>query len=593
MSAQGANAWKRVNGSLVAAVDRDFERMVLPLMRVFWPQMIQPRGLAAYDKAGVDLLALEGDDTIAAAVQCKGFFKAEGLLDEQFAPIAASISKFRRSDLKAKTFVLVHNQDSRNQAVAEKVDKALAELVAAGSAERAIQWDRRAFLNAVEQRLRELVAERVGEQSSLLLAQLDQQFIHGRTYVPDVPVRHRRLSLGRGVAPIISDVRARHRISRIADTLANASGRWTLLTGLFGSGKTSAALHAARSSPHRILYVHAGSIEPRHGDGGTNSLMTRILDALALFGDFEEDERALFSGLAGPVLRQLLTAKDAEAVLIIDALDENRSLATPAAMTRFASALAELRSPIIMTTREEHFLATFGNFDHLFDELSIKGGNMDAIDLLSLDPWQVTQVGNLVAAIAAEEPVNEHLAHFRDRLAADMPTGWDAELLSHPLFLRMIIDLAAEGVEPFGRRGELVREWIWRKLTRDLKADRLTPVTVEDRNAFLERMELVMAQVAAAMTVEGQDGVELTEALPSDAVIEIVERVFGVAGISLTAAISVSLLVPTAARHRGTVPIRFSHRSFQEYFLARHICDHRLPVDRYPRSVRAMAEELC
>ena len=592
MGVHGSNTWKRVNGALIAAVDRDFERAVLPLMRIFWPQMIAPRGLGAYDKAGVDLLAFGEGDRIECAVQCKGFFKAEGLLDDQFPPIAASIRKFARSGLKAKTFILVHNQDSRNENVAAQIEDSLAALLTSGNVEEVFQWDRRAFLKAVEARLRKLLADRLAEQSALMLRQLDEQFIHGGTYVAKVPVRHRLLSLRRGRAPEIKEVRQRHLITDVADTLANAPGRWTLLTGLYGSGKTTAALHAALSSPHRILYVHASTLLARHGAGGTNSLMTRILEALAVFGDFEEDERGIFSGLSGPILRQILSAGDFEAVLIIDALDENRSLATPEGITQFASSLAELVCPIILTTREEHFRATFGNFDHLFDELSTKGGNTGAIALLSLEAWQDEQVHQLVEAVAAEEPQNEALARFSNALRRGNSASWDKDLLRHPLYLRMIVDLAAEGFEPSGRRAELMEEWIWRKLARDLKAARLTPVQVVDRDEFIDRMLNVMTRVAAAMTVEGPGGLELTEALPSDEVVAIVQDVFGVSGVPLAAAISVSLLVPTSIRFRQRVPIRFSHRGFQEYFLARHAVQGKEPVNRYPASVGELAEEI-
>jgi len=591
MSVHGSSAWKRVNGALIAAVDRDFERAVLPLMRIFWPQMIQPRGLGAYDKAGVDLLAFGKNDSIECAVQCKGFFKAEGLLDEQFPPIATSIRKFARSGLKTKTYILVHNQDGRNEEVAAKIDAALATLVASGCAENVVQWNRRQFQKAVADLLRQLVGERIAEQSDLMLRQLDRQFVHGRTYVADVPVSHMLLSLRRGQAPLIKEVRERHLINRVADTLANTTGRWTLLTGLYGSGKTTAALHAARTSPRRILYVHAGTLLEPHGVGGTNSLMSRILQALALFGDFDEDERNLFSGLTGPILRQFLSSKDSNAVLIVDALDENRSFATPEGITIFASSLAELVCPIILTTREEHFRATFGNFDHLFDELSVKGGNMGAIALLSLGPWEDEQVSQLVQAIAAEEPSNLLLSEFSSALNRGDSAGWDQDLLRHPLFLRMIVDLVAEGVEPSELRAELVEQWVWRKLTRDLKAARLTPVPVVDRDEFIEKMLSVMTRVASAMTVDGTDRLELSEVLPSNEVVAIVEDVFGTQGVSLTAAISVSLLVPTNVRFRGSVPIRFSHRGFQEYFLARHAVETGEPIDRYPGSVRDLAEE--
>jgi len=587
-----ANVWKRLGGELLAAVDRDFERAALIPCRAFWPALIKPQGLAHYDRAGADLVAFKQDGALEVVIQCKGFFKAEGLQDDQFGAFEKSIDAFERSGLVTETFVVLHNQDSRNQLVAGKIDDALERLISVKRAQRVIQWDRPAFLRALEARLRGMVAERLGEQSALMLAQLDRQFAHGGAYVPDVPVRHQKLRLRRGHKPQIDAVGKHARQTNIAEALTQAKYPWTLLTGLFGSGKTSAALHAARLAPQQILYVHAGSIEPRYGEGGTNSLMARIVETLSIFGDFEADERALFERLAGPVLRQLLSADETDALLILDALDENRTLGTPEAITRFASALSELRSPIIMTTREEHFRATFGNFDHLFDELSMKSGTVREVALLALEPWTNAEVIDFVAAAAAEEPDNPHLRSLRDALLRGEDGGWGQEFLRHPFFLRMIVDLTAEGSDPAASRSELIGSWVWSKLVRDLKTARSTPVEVHDRNSFIERMEGMMAEIAGEMVEQDKDGVRLLDTIGSARVVAICENIFETQGLDLGRAISVSLLIPTAVRHRGEVPVRFTHRAFQEYFLAGRLLDAGIDPEPYPESVRAFRAEL-
>lgn len=588
----GTSPWKRLSGELLAAVDRDFERAVLAAARAIWPALVQPRGLAQYDRAGADLIAFKDDGGIDVVIQCKGFFKAEGLQNDQFPAFAKSISSFANSGLTTDTYVVIHNQDARNQKVAGEIDTALLRLVATGSAKAVIQWDRQSFLRVLEEKLREMVSARVGEQSRLMLEQIDRQFAYGRTYVPQVPVRQGTLSLRRDRPPEVQFSKQVEAAVNIAEALANATGRWTLLTGIFGTGKTTAALHAARLSPNRIIYVHAGNIEPRFGEGGTHALMTRILDALAVFADFEADERGLFERLSAPMLRQLLQDPDSDALLIIDALDENRALRSPDAVTRFASALAELRCPIIMTTRQEHFRATFGNFDHLFEELSIKGGNTRDVALLELEPWSDREVHALVDAVNEEMPHNAGLKDLSAELRSGSATGWGEEFLRHPFFLRMIIDLAAEGGSPSETRASLIGQWVWRKLTRDLKSARVTPVPPDDRNGFLEKMEEVMTAVAGAM-VEGADGeTRLFETISSDAVIEICEAVLQTKGIDLASAISVTLLLPTSVRHRGSVPIRFSHRAFQEYFLARHLIEAGAATEGYPPEVRLFCREL-
>jgi hypothetical protein len=72
-----------------------------------------------------------------------------------------------------------------------------------------------------------MIGSRVGEQSEAMLRQLDQQFAYGRTYVPDVPVCHRKLTLQRGKPPLIIDAGREEPRTNIAEALTRATARWT------------------------------------------------------------------------------------------------------------------------------------------------------------------------------------------------------------------------------------------------------------------------------------------------------------------------------------------------------------------------------
>lgn len=156
----------------------------------------------------------------------------------------------------------------------------------------------------------------------------------------------------------------------------------------------------------------------------------------------------------------------------------------------------------------------------------------------------------------------------------------------------MIVDLAAEGEQPGSTRGEIIASWVWTKLTRDLKAARITPVLVTDRNRFVEQIEAFMTDLAGEMVDRDESGCRLLDTIGSEIVIEACERVFGTRGLDLGQAISVSLLIPTAIRHRGNVPVRFTHRAFQEYFLALYLERTGEPIWAYPESVQRIYREL-
>jgi hypothetical protein len=583
--------WKLLDAELRAATDRDFERAVLPLLRAFWPEMIQPPAKKHYDRSGVDLIAFK-EEGIECAVQCKGVFKVEGLADDHLGLISKSIRSFRTSPLSAEEYVLLHNQDGRNRSVAAQIDAELQTLISSGKARRVRQWDRHSFLNALQDQLWSMMQERVREQSRFVLDQMQGWFNTGSAFVAAVPVIRRTLVLKRGDRPRIESRDAVQGVEVVADTLATTQARWTLLTGLFGSGKTSAALTAASRHPDQILYVAAGDLEPRQGEVGTNVLMTRILNALSIFADFPDDDRLVFERLGSAMLRKDLSANDARGVLIVDALDENRALASPEGMTQFAGALAELRCRIILTTREEHFRATFGNFDHLFEELSSKGVPRE-VQLLELKAWDWPQIVELAAAAAKSAPNSERLRNLLAAVERREGGGWNEEMMRHPFFLRLILELAADGVEPTSRIAEIIGKWVWSKLLRDLKASRPTPFVVRDRNAFIEAMEDLMENVAGEMTELGCSGeIQLMEVLPSTRILELASDVLKRKDLDLGSVLAVTLLIPTAIRHRGSVPIRFTHRAFQEYFLARHLRSAGADPELYPPPVQVFWAQL-
>ncbi len=593
-SIQSTAAWKQLNGALHSAVDRDQEIELLPVLKAIWPGLTRPRGMKVYDRAGCDLIEQEVDDYIKTVIQCKGFYASEGLEKSQIDQILKSISAFERSSFTCKEFVLVHNRDGRNRDARKVIQNALDRLIAAGKAQKVIQWDRTQCLKAIESRLREMLSERLKEQAAGYLAELDSLFETGADYVSSLPVRSGRLLLKRNAPPRVvhegpSDEDAVNLVERLGKAKPH---QWSLLVGLFGAGKTSCALHAAKERPHEVVYVPAANLEPRQGEQGTNVLMSRITEALHIFDDYDEDEKATFQRLSGPVLRGILSADETGMTLIIDALDENRTLHSPEEITRFASVLAELRCRVVLTTREEHFRATFGNYEHLFEELSWKGGGLRDIALHELRPWTNSQITELVANALARKSSSQSLRSLHAAVEAGATEGWPPDLLAHPFFLQMIIDLVAEGAGPSRNKAELLYQWSWTKLKRDLRAARATCVPVTDRDVYIGAMEELMMRVASEMVDRSDGGYRLREAIGSGRILEIASELFSTRCTDLAAAISVTLLSPVTIKYRGAVPVRFTHRAFQEFFLAKSLARSGNEIGRYPITVRSLASEI-
>lgn len=587
------HAWKQLRGELRTASGRNFERLVLPLLQLFWPNALRPPDRDELDRAGIDIAADVDNIPLSVVVQCKGFYSSETLDRGNYRQIRDSIDQFIASPFSCQDYVLLHNQDSRDAGLTEAIQADLGRIREAGKARRTRLWDRQTFVRDLQRRLREHLALQMYEQSAAMLKGMSSLFHFGDVYLPVVPVSEQRLLLRRGMLPVLEVVSATKGREPAKLISAPAQVRWTLLMGLFGSGKSSAALHAAVSGRRLVIFARCAELHLRHGGVGTNILMETIVDSLNLFEDFDDEARRRLGRLSGTLLRALLVDDNNELMLILDGLDENRAYSTPRGVMTLSSVLSELRCPILLTTREEHFNATFANYEGLLADHSTKGGARREARVLKLEPWDDAQVSEFLARVlAGVQTPREELLDLKNQVDGGSLPSFQKELLRHPLFLQMMTDLAAEGEDWSGNAAALLKRWTAFKLWRDLEVDRPLPAEIHDRLDYLERIERAMEDVAGSMVDQSAGEIALTETVPSEIAVGAVARAFGTAAQDVTTATAASLLVPAAPSRDARRRLKFSHRAFQEFFLARYLAREQLDVSAYPNSVQALCRDL-
>jgi len=566
------HAWTQLRGEIGSATKDNFERLALTLLRLSWPDLFRPPERDELDRAGIDLAAGLAGRHLACVIQCKGFYAAEQLTAANYRQIKKSIDKFIASPFTCDEYVLFHNRDSRNQSLGAKISQDLARIIDSGKCRKAKVWDRQTFVRDFSKLLRKHLAVRLAESSERTLARMSRMFDFGDLYVPTVPVSEKRLTLVRGKPPTIAPVAAAELREPAKLVSSAAATRWTLLMGLFGTGKSTAALRAAHHTRRLVIYVRCADMSPREGGVGTNSIMETILRSLALFEDFDEEARNRLVRLSGTLLRAALVDEENAALLILDGLDENRQYATPRGVMTLSSALAELRCPVLFTTREEHFNATFANHDALLDDHSVKGGSRRDARVLLLEPWGDEQVREFLDAAAEQAPKGcPALVDLRARLDAGTIAPRELQLLRHPLFLQMITALAGNGEEAGTTTASVLSRWTYFKMRRDLEADRVLPAEVYDAADFVTKMGAALEAVAGSMIEQKNGKFALSESTNEATAIEAVQAVFPGQAQNVLTVTSASLLVPTGPRVSGRVSLMFSHRVLQEYFLARHL----------------------
>jgi len=113
--------WRKVKEDLKASSSHNFERSLLPYLRIRWPDLAHPKSLGYLDKSGVDQVLVGEGNPISVVVQCKGFEIQEPLGKSQIGQIKKSINSFLASKHTCSTYIVVYNRVGEDQTFATSV----------------------------------------------------------------------------------------------------------------------------------------------------------------------------------------------------------------------------------------------------------------------------------------------------------------------------------------------------------------------------------------------------------------------------------------------------------------------------------------
>src|ERR1035437_2404866 len=310
-------AWKRWSGTLALSTEREFERLCLPFLRLFWPSIAQAPPRQHWDQKGIDLLEWSEDDRFPCAVQCKGFV-VQQIGADQLRQVLDSIAAFRNSGVKVHTYLIIHNRDGRNEQFRKRVENELEQIILSGQAIRAELWDRQKFLINSSTELEQCISKALQVHAKGLLSYYEGLFLHGSTYLSHVPVREFRLTFKR-LEPCTITPHTERRLRTASDlVLSEADTRWTLLTGTFGSGKTTTVLHAAASTSKAPVLIECRTLPSGgHQLNGTSVVLEEGLKSLRILDSFDETDRQVLYEFAGTTFKEMLMSPGPGFALIL------------------------------------------------------------------------------------------------------------------------------------------------------------------------------------------------------------------------------------------------------------------------------------
>ena len=566
---------------LAVTEDRDFERKVLPFIRLVWSDATAAPVMRSFDQAGIDILAWGDDSRLRLAVQCKGFrVAADELGGDQVDQCARSIAAFQRSEIPVDTYILLYNRDGRNTEFAKAVRQELGRLVDSGQAQRAELWDLNLFLrrsfaavytfvrDALAARSRSMAAD-VLENEPTLCVPLETVPLRTSLLVID-PYRLRDAS------------RSKDNVSRPArELLALDKGvNISVLIGEAGFGKTTAALDALQNEPRGVLYLPARTIAAQ--TMGTKDLLQQTVELDELLPKAEPSVLEVFRRLARPAIEYVLKDPDYPVALIIDGIDESVFLSRRGGLQGLFNALREVRVPIVITARTEYWMARQMEFTTSFGMTAASKArrerNVRRVKLTELLPWRdgdILKLARRYREVLPEGPPRQHVDVLIESVASGQYAQLYGDIPRRPLFLRFILETVAEhGAQQVGK-ADLFGDWARMKIVRDVTAPtmrggagRISIAAGSDGvDATVELAFLAMRWAAFRMTQVNEGTLELLASCSVDDVLSAHPRLQAIT--DPTGLVLNSLLVPVSPRKAGdSLGVRFAHRAFQEFFLA-------------------------
>lgn len=564
---------------LAGKTNRDFQRGCYELLKEVWPEMRYAKDLREFDRAGIDLyLANPKNSQFSLVMQCKGF-EALNFSEKQFGQCVESIGKYVKSKYSCDEYILVVNQPYfKDTLVRRKLEKELKTIEEAGKSKKTALFDLRQFLNFLFDNLVDLLLKRFEIQNSEYLNQYETVMGSG-VYVSEVPFKRLApIAYGKNTGLrsnplqfICRDIEAKLGPTR-KEPGRQVQKFWTIVVSEFGFGKTSLLLRIA-GELNRLgfgaLYVPIALIPPNGFDAETNFI--RCLWQIIFEPSAELDLNR--PSVWDVPLRDILQSRQ-DFVILLDGLDEHRYAYTHEGIRQIMNGLRHLTRHVVLSVRREFWDERSGSI-----EMAIGRADRNS-QVVVLDEWSEEAI---ILFLNEKRRVtgSTSLNNLVSLVKAGQYQEFYGDIPKRPLFLEMLAQDVIDGQLKKRTVAQLYEKYLVQKMERDVtspySSNKYTgrPLASHHLDLFdLQGRLLGMLEEVAAKTAvsSAQTGSQLLEKFPEEWVKAAAKSVDLPADSVLPYMIG-TVLVPVGKRTRQPpfLEVRFAHRSYQEYFIARKL----------------------
>lgn len=570
--------YRKLSGELAVSEGLHFERKVMPLLRIIWPELIGTPARRSFDRKGIDYLIWEDVATLPLVVQCKGFQVQEHELGmNQVKQCLDSIDSFKRSNCTAEVYLLIHNRSSQNELLRNSVAVALKELVTEKRAVRALLWDRKLFLREVFNAMLTRIEGFLFAKNS----KFSHDFFDTFSYEPirEIPLQVSILQTDQ-YRMVAATAPLKGLKDPSTEIFKFESCNISLLVGEAGYGKTTAVLRSFENAEGKVFYLAAASI--RADRMGSKQLLAACVNLEELLVNVDEADIPIHHAVARPIIEYLLKNSNVPVVLILDGLDESIYFTIRGGIQTLFNQLRDVRVPVVLTARSEFWASRLSDFQMSFGDIARNAIPIrrNCVKLIELLPWTDHEIQELAARFRetlADQAGKDRISDFISSVRNGKYQEMYGDIPRRPLFLRFILETVA--VREVRKTGiaELFYDWARMKILRDIYEPMRwgsvgrEPILSGNESADETLLLSFTAMMKAAVRMtDARDGEVLL--LPHCVIDDIVlgdERFKGISnptGLFLN-----TLLVPLPQAAHKPLKVRFGHRAYQEFFLALHI----------------------
>ncbi|HEY0771934.1 MAG TPA: hypothetical protein VGD31_16525 [Sphingobacteriaceae bacterium] len=567
---------------MLGSEGRDFERACLPYLRAIWFDVIQPQPLRTHDNNGVDILCWQpkAGKSIPLVVQCKGFLVTETELGaDQIKQCKQSIKKFNKSPFQTNLYILIINRHLNNQSFRTEIETELNSLKTSGKAVEVRLWSFQDLLKEAVKAVRKRCIKLLSLNSNRIEnIRVDRQLCEPLEEVPleifEMTITPNRKRDEKLIEKVVADP-----AQKIINIKKNNR---TLVLAKAGYGKTTTALRIYHLTNKKIFYLSGATLPDIHNS--SDALLKRWFVLDKFWADIEPEDYDILETLYSLAVTYILRDSKNEIMLILDALDESIYFNRASGIQDLWNQTGDVKVPVILLAREEFwekkqidFSTTFGKEVQRQDRTKIS-----RVNLMKLNDWQQPQIKQFteryLKTLSASEAANiKELLEKIDNGEYEKIYG---DIPKRPLFLNYILEsVAYEGIRKKGK-ARLFFEWAEMKVRRDINNPLIlggkgrSPVL---RGKELRENEIVqlsfkaMKIAATKMVLIENNSLEL---LPYCDIEKIKDEDIQFKQLLDSVSLFLHSLLEEERSTAEKQTIRFTHRTFQEFFLALYIRDN-------------------